>query len=72
MPPIIEPNKCTACGKCYDVCAEDVFFGSERKKVPVVTYPEVCIHCNCCVFECPIEGAISLRIPLPLMLLYKK
>ena len=71
MPPIIDPNKCNKCGTCVDVCAEDVFFGSQKKDVPVVAYPEACIHCNCCVAECKMEGAISLRIPLPLMLLYR-
>ena len=39
MPPIIDQNKCTGCGICVDVCTEDVFFGSEKGKVPVVTYP---------------------------------
>ena len=71
MPPIINENICIKCGKCFEVCAQDVFYGSQKKKVPTVTYPEFCIHCNCCVHECPVDGAIRLRIPLPLMLLYK-
>jgi adenylylsulfate reductase subunit B len=54
-----------------EVCAEDVYFGSEAAKLPVVAYPEFCFHCNCCVEECPVD-AITLRIPLPEMLLYKK
>ena len=70
MPPVIDPNKCTGCGKCVDVCTEDIFFGTEKGQVPVITYPEACVHFNCCVHECPVEGAIRLRIPLPLMLLY--
>ena len=71
MPPVIDPEKCTACGTCVDVCSEDVYFGSETGETPRVTYPEVCFHCNCCVQECPSE-AISLRIPLPQMLLCKR
>ena len=71
MPPIIDPDKCICCGTCADICPEDVFFGSEEGKVPVVTYPEACNHMNGCVDECPVEGAIRLRIPLPLMLLYR-
>jgi adenylylsulfate reductase subunit B len=70
MPPRIDETKCTKCGVCVDVCAEDVYFTSESGKVPVVSYPEFCFHCNCCVEECP-EQAIRLRIPLPEMLLYK-
>lgn len=72
MPPVIDETKCIGCGKCVDICTEDVFFGSRKKQVPVVTYPEFCAHFNACVEACPVEGAIRLRIPLPLMLLYKK
>jgi adenylylsulfate reductase, subunit B len=71
MPPVIDREKCTGCGTCVDVCTEDVYFGSEAGATPLVSYPEVCFHCNCCVQECPSE-AIRLRIPLPQMLLYKR
>jgi NAD-dependent dihydropyrimidine dehydrogenase PreA subunit len=71
VPPVIDSSKCIGCGKCVDVCAEDVFFGSRDQEVPVVTYGEFCFHCKCCINECPTEGAIRLRIPLPLQLLYK-
>ena len=71
MPPVIDPEKCQKCGNCVRYCAEDVFFGSPEKDVPVVSYPEECTHCNSCVEECPAEGAISIRIPLPMMLLYR-
>lgn len=71
MPPIIDENKCIKCSKCVEICAQDVFFGFLKKNVPDVTYPDFCIHCNCCVRECSVEGAIRLRIPLPLMLLFK-
>ena len=71
MPPIIDKDKCIGCGKCVDICTEEVFFGSKKGEVPIVTYPEMCCHFNCCVRECPIEGAIRLRIPLPMMICYK-
>jgi len=71
MPPIIDRNKCTACGNCMDVCPQDVFFGSEKKKTPMITYPEECWHCNACVLDCPTHGAIRLRIPLPMLMCYR-
>lgn len=71
MPPIIDDAKCVQCGLCVDVCAEDVYYDSKPGETPVVTYPDVCFHCNCCVKECPSQ-AIRLRIPLPLTLLYKE
>ena len=71
MPPIIDKNKCTGCGKCVDVCPMDVFFGSKKKETPVVAYPEECWHCNACVMDCPVDGAIRLRIPLPATVFYK-
>jgi adenylylsulfate reductase subunit B len=72
MPPIIEAKICVACGRCVEACQSDVFFGSKKGEVPVVTYPEECWHCNACVFECPVEGTIRLRIPLPMMILSKR
>lgn len=71
MPPIIDPSKCTACGICVDICSEDVFYGSKKGEIPVITYPEECVHFGCCVYECPVLSAIRLRIPLPVMLVHK-
>jgi adenylylsulfate reductase subunit B len=70
MPPVINEDKCIKCGLCAKYCAEDVFFGTRVKEYPTVAYPEECTHCNSCVEECP-EGAVSLRIPFPMMLLYR-
>lgn len=71
MPPIIDVSKCTACGKCVDICTEDVFYGSKPGEIPVVTYPKECVHFSGCVYECPVPGAIRVRVPLPAMLVYK-
>ena len=71
MPPIINESSCNACGQCANVCPQDVFFGSEKKRTPLIAYPEECWHCNACVLECPVEGAISLRIPVPMWLCHK-
>lgn len=71
MPPVIDKEKCTGCGKCVDICQTDVFFGSERGQIPVISYPEECWHDKACVLDCPVEGAIKLRTPLPMMMVYK-
>lgn len=70
MPPIINKDICTGCGKCVEVCPSDVFWGSKEGEVPVVAYPDECWHESACVMDCPV-GAITLRIPLPMMVLYK-
>ena len=69
MPPIINAKKCNACGVCSDICPTDVFYVAEKKTMPIVRYPEECWHCNSCVLDCK-QKALSLRIPLPLMMLY--
>jgi adenylylsulfate reductase subunit B len=72
MPPVIQPKECKKCGQCADVCPSDVFFGSPKGGIPEVTYPDECWHCNACVDACLHKGAISLRIPLPLMVIHKR
>ena len=71
MPPILDEDECTACGNCVDVCPQDVFFDSMAGEVAVITYPEECWHCDACFLNCPVEGALRLRIPLTAMILYK-
>ncbi len=70
MPPVVDKEKCIRCGKCVEICPEDVYFGSVKKRVPQINYPQECAYCNGCVEECP-RGALRLRIPLPMTLLYK-
>jgi len=71
MPPIIDEEKCTKCGLCVEHCPQDVFFGSEKKQAPLITFPEECWHCYACVLDCPAPGAIRIRTPVPMLLCYK-
>jgi adenylylsulfate reductase subunit B len=68
MPPIISRTKCKACGICADICPTNVF-EMKKERAPMIKYPEECWHCNSCVLDCP-ESAITLRIPLPAMMLH--
>lgn len=70
MPPVVDKSKCRGCGQCVDICSEDVFFGTPEGDLPVVSHPELCWYCSCCVEACP-EGAVRLRIPLNMTLLHK-
>jgi len=76
MPPEIDEEKCTGCGRCVDLCPVDVFFetkgfGKKKGEKPIISYPDFCWHCNECVNACPVEGAIRLKIPLSMFLAYK-
>lgn len=76
MPPEINYDKCNGCGKCVDICPEDVFFGTKgfgsiKGEKPVISHPEVCNHYCCCVIACPVEGAIWIRTPLTMFIPYK-
>lgn len=75
MPPVIDQEKCIACGTCIDVCSEDVFLIDKRKvengeNLPVTAHPEFCYHCYLCVKECPAE-AIWLRTPMTMTVPFK-
>ena len=69
MPPIINRDRCIACGKCASICCMDVFGPTEPQTIPEVCYPEECWHCRVCVMDCPVQ-AIQMRYPLPLTLLW--
>ena len=64
-PIIYNKDKCVGCNKCVDICQVDLLIPNpEKGKAPIVLYPGECWYCGCCVMECSIEGAITLRHPL--------
>jgi MinD superfamily P-loop ATPase len=55
---IIDPEKCTLCGRCAEVCRFDAVMYDES--IPGDTYrvdPLACEGCDSCVYQCP-EDAI--------------
>ena len=58
-----DAEKCIGCNRCMEACMIDVMTPGEKGSHPVVSYPDECWYCGCCVMECP-TGAISLHHPL--------
>jgi NAD-dependent dihydropyrimidine dehydrogenase PreA subunit len=51
------PDVCTGCNLCVEVCPTDVMMPNpEKKQPPIVVYPEECWYCGGCVEECPPPG----------------
>jgi uncharacterized protein (DUF362 family)/Pyruvate/2-oxoacid:ferredoxin oxidoreductase delta subunit len=63
--PVIDPEKCTHCGKCEEICPAQpkaLTWVNGHKQPPVYDYSQ-CIRCFCCQEICPHE-AISVKTPL--------
>ena len=49
---VINMEKCTGCGSCYDVCAFDVYGEPENGKA-VILDAALCTGCRSCESQCP-------------------
>ena len=62
---IINPELCTACNACVEVCPTDVLVPNpEKGKPPIVLYPDECWFDGSCIAHCPVPGAIRIEHPL--------
>jgi len=60
-PLIIDPELCTGCNQCVEVCQVDLMLPNQQKgSPPIVRYPDECWYEGCCVDVCPVSGAIRL------------
>jgi len=61
---ILNYGLCRGCKKCYDVCPSDIFDFDEKTRLVTVAHPEECWYCGACIYDCPVEGAIRMELPL--------
>lgn len=55
--PIIDPNACSACGECADLCANEVFGLNASNSLMEVVNPYNCVVlCDKCGLTCPSEA----------------
>lgn len=52
----IDSELCNGCGVCVNICPMDVFRMEKRSKKAVIKYPEDCMLCELCVFDCPVNA----------------
>jgi NAD-dependent dihydropyrimidine dehydrogenase PreA subunit len=61
----IDPQLCTGCNRCVEVCRTGMLAPNpEEGEPPIVLYPDECWYGSCCVAECPVPGAITIKYPL--------
>jgi MinD superfamily P-loop ATPase len=61
MVPEVDPETCTHCGRCAEVCQYNAIAALPDK---VLVFPEVCHACGSCTLNCP-TGAIH-EVPQPI------
>jgi heterodisulfide reductase subunit A2 len=54
---VVNPEKCTKCGRCIPVCPYGAILGEVRKNIEFVT--AACQGCGACVAECTVDGALT-------------
>jgi NAD-dependent dihydropyrimidine dehydrogenase PreA subunit len=60
----IDPELCTGCNTCVEVCRVDVMVPNpEKGKPPIAIYPDECWFCGCGASDCPTK-ALKIEYPL--------
>ena len=54
--PLIDPERCTGCGMCAQLCPTNAV--AVRGNLATIVRPQACTYCDLCETYCP-EGAIG-------------
>jgi NAD-dependent dihydropyrimidine dehydrogenase PreA subunit len=54
----LDPDQCTGCGRCLEVCPHEVFTLSNRRAV--IRDRDACMECGACARNCAF-GALSVK-----------
>ncbi len=54
MYPVVDPERCSGCQNCVEICPSEVYQMEGDKSNPI--RPEECIECWACVNQCPSES----------------
>jgi NAD-dependent dihydropyrimidine dehydrogenase PreA subunit len=55
----IDPDRCSGCATCVDVCFRDAIRWGDDESTPILAYPDDCEVCCVCERACP-EGALEI------------
>ncbi len=67
----INEDLCIGCNNCANICRiQTILPNPEKRKPPVVAYPDECWYCGCCVEACP-TGALEMRLPINQRVMFK-
>ncbi len=58
--PVLNPTRCTACGRCVALCPADCL-AMRGQRGPWLPRPGDCLSCNVCVLVCPTEAVKLLK-----------
>jgi NAD-dependent dihydropyrimidine dehydrogenase PreA subunit len=51
---VLEPELCSGCGRCMEVCPHAVFAIADRKAL--IAHRENCMECGACRMNCPTQA----------------
>jgi ferredoxin len=60
----IDPQKCTRCGICLEVCPTEVIEFKDKNSFPTPGSGKICINCGHCLATCPHDAFLLQNMPI--------